>query len=100
MNISEVCQVENTLYRLSIYVLAQGSDFFASTFSIDDGGSLEGKLDEYPIVLPTTITCAEFNVYLRFGVESVNYFVIVLCVPEVCLQAFSLGMIKTQPRTT
>jgi hypothetical protein len=66
--------VEHTLYRLSIYALAQGSDFFASTFSIDNGDSPEGKSDGHPVVLPTTITCAEFDVYLRFGVELVNSF--------------------------
>jgi hypothetical protein len=63
--------VENTLYRLSIYALAQGSEFFASTFSLKAGESIEGVSDEQPVVLPPTITCAEFDVYLRFGVESV-----------------------------
>ena len=62
-------QVERTLYRLSIYALAQGSDFFASTFSIDNGASPEGKSDEHPVVLPPTITRAEFDVYLLFGVQ-------------------------------
>jgi hypothetical protein len=66
---SDVCQVEHTLYRLSIYALAQGSDFFASAFSINHGDSLEGGSDEHPVVLPNTISCAEFDVYLRFRVE-------------------------------
>ena len=62
-------QVENTLYRLSIYGLAKGSNFFASTFAIDAGDSPEGKSDEHPIILPSTVTCAEFDVYLWFGVQ-------------------------------
>ena len=62
-------QVEHTLYKLSIYALAQGSDFFASTFSIDNGASPEGKSNEHLVVLPPTITRAEFDVYLLFGVQ-------------------------------
>ena len=62
-------QAENILYRLSMYSLAQGSDFFASTFSINPGDSPEGKSDDYPVMLPSTITCAEFDVYLRFRVQ-------------------------------
>jgi hypothetical protein len=62
-------QVENTLYRLSIYGLTQRSHFFATIFTMDNGDSPEGKSDEHPIILPSTITCAEFEVYLRFGVE-------------------------------
>jgi len=61
--------VENTLYRLSMYSLIQGSDFFASTFSVDNGNSPEGKSDEHPIVLPSTTTCAEFNVFLGSRIE-------------------------------
>jgi hypothetical protein len=57
------------LYRLSIYALSQGSDFFASTFSIDHGESSEGKSDDHPVILPSSITRAEFDVYLRFGVQ-------------------------------
>jgi hypothetical protein len=66
-------QVENTLYCLSMYALAQGSDFFASAFSINSGDSQEGRSDEHPVILPATITCAEFDVYLLFGVESVDF---------------------------
>lgn len=64
--------MENTLYRLSIYGLTQGSNFFATTFSIDNGDTLEGKSDEDPVVLPSTVTCAEFDVYLWHGVRLVS----------------------------
>src|SRR6202789_2436949 len=48
---------------------AQGCDFFASIFSIDNGDTPEGKSDEHPVFLPSTVTCAEFDVFLRFGIE-------------------------------
>ncbi|KAF9645703.1 hypothetical protein BDM02DRAFT_3189492 [Thelephora ganbajun] len=67
-----ILQAENTLYQLSIYALMQGSNFFTSTLSIDNSNSPEGKSDEHPILLPSTITCVEFDVYLWFGVEYNN----------------------------
>jgi hypothetical protein len=60
-------QAENTLYRLSFFYLAQGSHFFSSAFSIrnEKDDSQGGRSDELPIVLPSTITCAAFDVYLH-----------------------------------
>ena len=66
---ANVHQVECTLYRLSTYALAQGSNFFASTFSVEKVDSSGRKSNEHPVVLPHTITCAEFDVYLFFGVQ-------------------------------
>ena len=66
---ANVCQVERTLYRVSIYSLTQSSEFFASTFAIDSGESLEGTSDENPVILPSTVTCAEFDVFLQFKLE-------------------------------
>ena len=63
--------MENTLYRLSIYALTQGSNFFATIFSMDPGDNPEGQSDENPVVLPSTITKAEFDVYLWHGIKLV-----------------------------
>jgi len=59
--------VENTLYRRSKYSLTQASNFFASAFSIEGiADPREGGSDEYPIILPLTVTCADFNIFLWF----------------------------------
>ena len=66
-------QAENTLYRLSFHGLARGSHFFASTFSINNGGLGEGSSDEHPIVLPETITCDAFEAYLWYDIRLVDF---------------------------
>ena len=65
----DMSQVENTVYRLSVYGLSKASNFLASTFAMDNGDSPEGKCNKCPIVLPSTVTCAEFDIYLLFGVQ-------------------------------
>lgn len=63
-------QAEDTLYRVSIHALVQRSDFFAATFSIKGiADATEGSSDESPIFLPSTVTCADFDVFLRSEVE-------------------------------
>lgn len=65
---------------------------------MDNGDSPEGKSDEHPVVLPSTITCAEFDVYLWFRVQSVNFslfWAYLKYVMDVCT-----GTIKAQPKTT
>ena len=61
--------MENTLYRLSCHGLVQGNDFFAATLTINPDDPLEGASDEHPIFLPHTVTCAEFDVFLWFGIK-------------------------------
>ena len=72
---ANIPQVENTLYRLSVYALTQGSNFFATIFSMDPGENPEGQSDDNPVVLPATVTRAEFDVYLWHGIRSVLVFV-------------------------
>ena len=71
---TNIHKVENTLYRLSIYGLTQGSNFFATIFSINPGENPEGRSDESPVILPSTITRAEFDIYLWHGIRSVFAF--------------------------
>ena len=52
----------NVLYRLSRHYLVSGSEFFCITFSIPNGNTAEGTLDEHPVILP--IRSVEFDTYL------------------------------------
>ena len=64
-------QAENTLYRLSFHGLARNSHFFTVTFAFDNSNLREGTSDEYPIILPPTITCDAFEAYLWYDVRLV-----------------------------
>jgi hypothetical protein len=65
-----IVQAEDTLYRQSAHSLSRVSNFFASAFSISGITSPEeGTSDDCPIFLPSSVTCADFEVLLWFQIE-------------------------------
>ncbi|KAF9790815.1 hypothetical protein BJ322DRAFT_1104464 [Thelephora terrestris] len=61
---------EDTLYRQSAHSLSRVSNFFASAFSISGITSPEeGTSDDCPIFLPSSVTCADFEVLLWFQID-------------------------------
>jgi hypothetical protein len=65
-----IVQAEDTLYRQSAHSLSRVSNFFASAFSISGiTNPEEGTSDDCPIFLPSSVTCADFEVLLWFQIE-------------------------------